>query len=354
MNLAEQFPFVSAELFIPRLERLESCLGIKHGSTEYMKKKTHKPKILTRSFVAFMDNDLTTAAAAVSYFSMLVLFPTLLLSLTIGNRVLDPQTVNKYIINPVLAFLPGAQVFIRKNLESISNISTSVNVSCALVILWAASWMFTVIEKALNRIWGTYPRAFLHGRGVNIAVMGLVWILLGASALISALVSGLRTAADKVPFKLGEDIAALSSFAWQSVFVLVSVAVTVVLFTVLYKFLPNAKVPLMEALTGAVVAGVLWEAAKFGFTALLPYFHYDLVYGSIGAGVALLSWIYMSSVIMLYGAQFTALLHRDQNFEDAHKKPQYQSGDLPTAVGELLLGAPLGEEKPEAKVVAEE
>jgi membrane protein len=354
MNLSEQSPFVSAELFIPRLERLEFNLGIDHCSAESMTKKSHKPKILTRSFVAFMDNDLTTAAAAVSYFSMLVLFPTLLILLTIGNRVLDPQTVDKYIITPVLAFLPGAQVFVRKNLESISTISTSVIISCALVILWAASWMFTVIEKALNRIWGTSPRAFLHGRGVNIAVMGLVWILLGASALVSAFVSALRTAADKVPLRLGEDLAALSGFAWQSVFVLVSVALTVVLFTVLYKFLPNTKVPLMETLTGAVVAGVLWEAAKFGFTALLPYFHYDLLYGSIGAGVALLSWVYMSSVIMLYGAQFTALLHRDHLFEGAYKKSHYKTGDLPTAVGELLLGAPLVEEKPEAKIMAEE
>jgi len=318
-----------------------------------MTKKSHKSKILTRSFVAFMDNDLTTAAAAVSYFSMLVLFPTLLILLTIGNRMLDPETVDKYIIGPVLAFLPGAQVFIRKNLESISNISTGVIISCAMVILWASSWMFTVIEKALNRIWGTYPRAFLHGRGVNIAVMGLVWVLLGASAFVSAFVSALRTMANKFPVSLGEELSALTSFAWQTVFVLVSVALTVVLFTVLYKFLPNTKVPLMEALPGAILAGVLWEAAKFGFTALLPFFHYDLLYGSIGAAVALLSWIYMSSVIMLYGAQFTALLHRDQLFEGAYKKPQYKTGDLPTAVGELLLGAPLGEEKPEPGTVAE-
>jgi len=181
-----------------------------------MRGKSHRPKVLTRSFVAFMDNDLTTAAAAVSYFSMLVLFPTLLILLTIGNRMLDPETVDKYIIGPILAFLPGAQVFIRKNLESISNISTSVIISCVMVILWASSWMFTVIEKALNRIWGTYPRAVLHGRGVNIAVMGLVWALLGASTLVSAFVSALRTVADKFPVRLGQDLTALTGFAWRS------------------------------------------------------------------------------------------------------------------------------------------
>ena len=294
-----------------------------------MPKKAHRKRILTRSFMSFMENDLTTASAAVSYFSMLTLFPTLLLLLTIGNHLLGPATVEKYIIGQVLAFLPGAQSFVRKNLESISNISSGVIISCVTVMLWAASWMFTVIEKALNRIWGTYPRAFLHGRVWNIAVMGSIFALLGASALFTAFVTGAQAAAQRIPLKLGPWITPFSDFVWQMVFILVSLAVTITLFTLLYKLLPNTHVPFVEALTGAVLAGVLWEAAKFGFAYLLPYFHYDLLYGSIGAAVALLSWVYLSSVIMLFGAQFTALVHRDHLYEGAHKKPRDSTGDLP-------------------------
>lgn len=269
--------------------------------------------------MSFMDNDLTTAAAAVSYFSMLVLFPTLLVLLTIGNRLIGPETVEKYVIGQALAYLPGAQTFVRKNLESISSISTGIVVSCLLVMLWAASWMFTVIEKALNRVWGTYPRSFLHGRAVNIAVMSLVWALLASSALFTAFITGLRSATTRIPLRVAPWLTALSGYAWQSVFVVASLAVTVILFAALYKLLPNTKVSIMEALPGAVLAGVSWEAAKFGFAYLLPYFHYDLLYGSIGAGVALLTWVYLSSVIMLFGAQFTALLHRDHLFNAAEK-----------------------------------
>jgi membrane protein len=299
--------------------------------------KAHKKRIFTRAFMAFMDNDLTTAAAAVSYFSMLTLFPTLLLLLTIGNRLLGPQTVEKY-IDQVLAFLPGAQPFVRKNLESISNISASVVMSCVFVMLWAASWMFTVIEKALNRVWGTYPRAFLHGRVWNIAVMGSIWALLGASGLFTAFVTGVQALAGKIPLRMGAWFTALSGYAWQSVFVLASLAVTIVLFTLLYKLLPNIHVPFVEALTGAVLAGVLWEGAKFGFAFLLPYFHYDLLYGSIGAAVALLSWVYLSSVIMLFGAQFTALLHRDQLYAASEKGHHRNTGNLPMDDGAKAEG----------------
>jgi membrane protein len=284
-----------------------------------MPTKTHRSRIVIRSFMSFMDNDLTTAAAAVSYFSMLALFPSLLVLLAIGNRLVGPRTVEKYIIGQVLAFLPGAQTFVSKNLESIFTISSGIILSCLFVMLWATSWMFTVIEKALNRVWGTYPRSFLRGRAVNIAVITLVWALLAGSALFTAFVTGVRAAADKIPLRLGPWLGGLSGLAWQTIFVLASVAVTIILFTVLYKLLPNTHVPLTEALPGAVLAGVMWEAAKFGFSFLLPYFHYDLLYGSIGAAVALLTWVYLSSVIMLFGAQFTALLHRDHLFEASER-----------------------------------
>lgn len=284
-----------------------------------MPTKAHRRRIVMRSFMSFMDNDLTTAAAAVSYFSMLALFPTLLVLLAIGNRLIGPETVEKYVIGQVLALLPGARPFVSKNLESISTISTGIIVSCLFVMLWAASWMFTVIEKALNRIWGTYPRSFLHGRAVNIAVMSLVWALLASSALFTAFVTTVRSAADRIPLRVAPWLTALSGYAWQIVFVVASLALTVILFAVLYKLLPNTRVSIMEALPGAVLAGVFWEAAKFGFAYLLPYFHYDLLYGSIGASVALLTWVYLSSVIMLFGAQFTALLHRDHLFNASQR-----------------------------------
>lgn len=263
-----------------------------------------------------MENDLTTAAAAISYFSILVLFPTLLLLLIIGSNILGAHEFEREVVDQVLAFLPGAQTLIKKNLDSISGMSLELVVSSLVVMLWAGSWLFTVIEKALNRLWGTHPRTFLHGRLVNFAVLSLVWTLLGASALFTAFASGMRAAAEKVPVKVDPILIKLSGYAWESVFVAASLVLTVTLFTIMYHWLPNAKVPWLVSLRGGVIAGVLWEAAKFGFALLLPYFHYELLYGSIGAAVTLLSWVYFSSNIMLFGAQVAALLHRERLLED--------------------------------------
>jgi membrane protein len=268
------------------------------------------PKALLQSLRAFMHNDLTTSAAAISYFTMLALFPTLLFLLTIGNRILGPEVVQKYLMGQVLAFLPGAQTFVRKNLESISNINLPIIISSLLVMLWAASWLFTVIEKALNRIYDTSPRSFLRGRLVNFVIMSAVLSILAASAVFTAFITATRSAAQRLPIRLAPWFAALSGFAWQTVFVVASVALTIALLTILYKWMPNDKIATSEALPGAVLAGVLWEGAKFAFALLLPYLDYDVLYGSIGVAVALLSWVYLSSNIMLFGGQFTALLHR--------------------------------------------
>lgn len=279
-------------------------------------------KIISRTFGAFMDNDLTTAAAAVSYFSMLALFPILILLLSLGSQIIGPEAVEKYIINQALQLLPGTHTFVRRNLESLTSISTEIIVSCIAIVLWAASWMFTVIEKALNRIWGTYPRSFLHGRAVNFAVMSLVFALLGVTALLVAIASAIQAATAELPLMLGPSISALSGYFWQLIFMAGSLILTVVLFTIVYKWLPNAAVSLQEAITGATVAGVMWEIAKYTFAYLIPYFHYDLLYGSIGAGVALLTWVYLSSLIMLLGAEFTALLHREHLFKMSQGKTQ--------------------------------
>jgi len=181
-----------------------------------------------------MENDLTTSAAAVSYFSMLVLFPTLLFLLTIGSRLFGETAIEKYVISQVMELLPGAQGFVRKNLQSISGISAGVIISCFLVVLWAASWLFTVIEKALNRIWGTYPRSFLHGRAVNFLVMTIAWSLLGASAVLAAFLSGMRAEAGKLHIPMAPWLTTVSGFAWQAMFMAGSLILTVTLFTILY------------------------------------------------------------------------------------------------------------------------
>ena len=87
--------------------------------------------------------------------------------------------------------------------------------------------------------------------------------------------------------------------------------VTITLFVIVYRFMPQAEVSLFDTLPGAVIGGLLWEASKYIFASSLNYFHYDEIYGPVGAVVAVLTWSYVSSLILLFGAQLTAVFHRE-------------------------------------------
>ncbi|MGB7921702.1 MAG: YihY/virulence factor BrkB family protein [Pyrinomonadaceae bacterium] len=270
--------------------------------------------ILSHTFHQFHENDLFTSAAAMSYFGLLTLFPTLLLLLAVGKRL----TAGSYMVNDMLRRVvqvyPGSGDFLNATINSLSDVGTGVIITCGMVVLWAGSWVFAVIERALNRIWATTSRTFLHGRALTIGMIGVVGLLLSISVLATSVLVALQQLAARLPLRVLERVAWLAvigSGFWQLVLALLSILVTITLFIVVYRFMPNARVTLRDTLPGAVAAGLLWELSKYIFAWSLHYFHYDQIYGSVGAVVAVLTWGYMSSLILLFGAQLTAVFHHE-------------------------------------------
>jgi membrane protein len=183
-----------------------------------------------------------------------------------------------------------------------------------ILVLWAGSWVFAVIERAVNRIWGTVSRTFWHGRALTIGMVGLVGLLLSSSVLVTSALVALREVAVRLsPRQIAryQLLSSVGSGFWQVIFAAGSYLVTVALFVLVYRFMPRVEVSIRDTLPGAFLAGLLWELAKYVFAWSLGYFHYDQIYGSVGAVVAVLTWSYVSSLILLFGAQLTAVFHRE-------------------------------------------
>src|SRR5947208_2551430 len=111
--------------------------------------------MLGHSFHCFHENDLFTSAAAMSYFGLLTLFPALLLLLALSNQLAGGGTVLSQMLTRVVQVYPGSADFLRETVRSLSDIGPGIIITCFIVVLWAGSWVFAVIERALNRIWGT-------------------------------------------------------------------------------------------------------------------------------------------------------------------------------------------------------
>jgi membrane protein len=276
----------------------------------YVRNRAPWLTMISHSLHQFHENDLFTSAAAMSYFGLMALFPALLLMLAISNQI----AAASQLLSHAIEVYPGSVRFLRETIGSFSSPGTGIIITCIVLVLWAGSWVFSVIERALNRIWATTSRTFWHGRALTIGMIGIVGLLLSSSVLITSILVALREAAVRLSPRQLERyplMFSVGSAFWQAVFALVSLLVTVVLFVLVYRFMPRAAVTVRDALPGALLAGVLWEVAKYVFAWSLNYFHYDQIYGSVGAVVAVLTWSYVSSLILLFGAQLTAVFHRE-------------------------------------------
>lgn len=266
--------------------------------------------MFSHSLHQFHENDLFTSSAAMSYFGLMALFPALLLMLAVGNQFAAATEL----LTRAVEVYPGSGKFLRDTINSLSSVGTGVIVTCVVLVLWAGSWVFAVIERALNKIWGTTSRTFWHGRAITIGMVGIVGVLLSSSVLITSVVVGLREMAGRLsPRQMARFplLVSVGSVFWQGLFATVSFLVTVALFVAIYRFMPKTEVSLRDVLPGAVLGGLLWELAKYVFAWSLSYFHYDQIYGSVGAVVAVLTWSYVSSLILLFGAQLSAVFHRE-------------------------------------------
>jgi YihY family inner membrane protein len=274
--------------------------------------KNHAPwtTILQHTFHQFHENDLFTPAAAMSYFGLLTLFPALLVMLVIGNRL----DAGGAALTRIVEIYPGSREFLRATIKSLKDVGWGGIVSASVVTLWAGSWVFAVIERALNRLWGTRPRAFLHGRALTLGMIGAVGALLIVSVFLTSILVGLQELIDQLPLRVVRGsswMTFVGNAFWQSLFAGAGAVVTIALFAVVYRLVPNGRVTLRDTLPSAIVAGLLWEAAKYVFASSLQYFHYDEIYGSVGAVVAVLTWSYVSSLILMFGAQLSVVLHQE-------------------------------------------
>ena len=174
-------------------------------------------------------------------------------------------------------------------------------------MLWAAMGVFGALTSAVNHAWGVEkPPGFFHHKLIAFVMcLSAGFLLVVALLLISAVqvseTHWFTSMADRWPW-VGEARGMMVRNAPTPIFIFVV--------GLIYYYAPNAKVRLRDVWVGALIAGLLWRAA-FG---LLSWYLRDLsrlsIHGSVGTVIAFLAWVYVSAVILLYGAEVSAAYAR--------------------------------------------
>jgi membrane protein len=256
-----------------------------------------------------LTHEIPRDAAGISYFSLIALIPTILVLIALTDAFLGWRNLHGIVIQRVVALFPGSRQFLKLNLSEITSLSPAVVLSCVIVVVWSSSWIFTFIESSINRAWGvSSQRTFWESRLRSIAFMVLVGTSLLSSAAITAYISAVRARADQMGASASASRFIIGWF-WYFALLGSGLLIAVLIFTLVFKWMPHRKVFWREAFAGGLVTTLLWEIGSYIFGWMVPFFDYQRIYGKMGAVIALLAWVYTSNLIMLFGANFSAQLH---------------------------------------------
>lgn len=242
-------------------------------------------------------------AAGIAYYAIFSLFPLLLGLIALATLLLQSAEAQDAIINAASQLLPGSTDLMRQNIQQVLRARGTIGAIATVTLLWSAKAIFGAITTSVNLAWNVpETRPFWKLTAMELALVfgaGGFFILSFAITSIVAIVS-------TVPIPVIGPELARTPF-WTVIAGILSLSLNTFAYLMLYRFLPATDLRFRDVWPGAVVAGILFEIAKIGYVFYTAQFaNYQLVYGSLGAVIALLFWAWLSSAILLFGAEISA------------------------------------------------
>ena len=269
-----------------------------------------------RVFKELGDDDAAHLSAGVAYYSVFSVFPLLLGLLAISGTVFTSITLQEQFLDYVTESMPGSEEFVSKNIEELVRFRGALGIGAILGLLWSGSSAFGAMSRAINRAWDVdKDRPFYVAKTLHIIIalsVGILFLLSSFASVAIELLSnysrdlGLPGHEFFLDFGLGNLM--LKAVPW---------AITLAVFLLLYRFVPNCKTYWRYVWTGAVVATILFEASKGIFMwYLVNVANYELIYGSVASMMVLMSWAYVSAFILILGAEISSEYGRMRNGVD--------------------------------------
>ena len=253
--------------------------------------------IIIGSIREVLSYEASLIGAAFAYFTLLSVFPLILLTVAIASFFVEPIQITTDILARLEFVIPGLEKLLGTNLEQLASSRGVITRLSALTLIWSASSVFYVITRSLDGVWvgaRVRVRSAYHYRALAIALTLVIAIILwfGSIAWSFAVPIADRVMTGQLVF-----LSPVFSFVGAAL-------MNIFVFTLLYFALPHVSVKWRDVLVGAIIAGVFWELAKRGFLYFVTNFLTlsNLVYGSVTAIIALLAWAYFSGLIFLFGA----------------------------------------------------
>ena len=259
-------------------------------------------QLLLATWKAWRNDDGTVLAASLAYFASVSIAPLLVLIVALVGLFFGRQAAQDQVISQVRSVVgeQGSQFFVTV-LDNASQptLASAAGILSFLLLLWASTNVFTQLHNSLNRIWlvDRAPggvRSTVRGRLLAFAMVLGAAFLLFVSMVLSTTLATLAS--------LGALLLPGSDWLWQYGNYLAMFVVSMLLFAVIFKVLPDAHIAWRDVLLGAAVTALLFVVGNFVLSLYLA--HAGSAYGAVGSLAVFLLWVFYSAQIFFFGAEF--------------------------------------------------
>jgi membrane protein len=305
--------------------------------------------LLKETVDGFVDDNCMKLGAALSFYTIFSLPPLLIIMISLSGVFFGTEAVRGELFGQINGLVGNAAALqiqeIIKNVK-LSHSSTFATTFGVIILLIGASGVFAEIQDSINFIWGLKAKPkrgfvkYLKNRLMSFSMIGSVGFLMLVGLIINSLM-------DILSNRLAGFFPKDAVYLIYALNLLIVFGIITLLFTVIFKTLPDGKMALRDCLIGASFTTVLFMLGKFAIGAYLGRSAIGSWYGAAGSVILILVWVYYSAIILYFGAEFTKV------FAETHGKKIIPNGYAvqiikhKIEVDEIKMAEPLKDDSPQ-------
>lgn len=268
----------------------------------------HLPAILKATYKSWMEQDPFRQSAVIAYYAIFSLPALLVIVIAVASFIFEKDVVTGRLsseISKLMGTSTAKQIEDMIANASIGNKSVIATILAVITILIGATGVFVQLQKSLNMIWEVKPvagkKAFLKLLQTRLLSFGMI-LSIGFLLIISLVVTSvISILGDWLTLQLPQ----LAVFIMQAINFIISFGIITILFAVIYKYLPDAKIRWKDVWSGAIMTSVLFSIGKLALGLYFAKADPTSAYGAAGSIVLIMLWISYSGMIFFFGAEFT-------------------------------------------------
>ena len=252
----------------------------------------------------FLARNCPHVSGAIAFYALFSFFPLVLAVISIAGYLRGSDEQQATLALEIAEVVPVSTEFVSETVRGVVSARAITGIASIVALLWASTAAFGAVRKGINAAWGIRkPRPFLRERMMDLGLAIGAGVLLMGTLFITPILTFMEQISDTI----ARDADPATNLFWGLIPQLLAPLLSFLAFLLLYRFLPNTRVRLTDVWLGALLAAAAFEGATWGFVTYIKIFPvHNAVYGTVGAIMALLTWVYVSAIILLFGALVTS------------------------------------------------